>query len=289
MSEPCRFLLITATDASAHSRMSLANLVASVERQAVRGDHIVVLRGERSGALPPSRSLAAHTVQVPLDTPLSHARNLALGYARRRGLLDLAGAVSFPDDDCGYPDGLLERVGELVRGGESIVCVPYAPTPRELDRRRFPATDLPLTPALVMRAASSNNSFFAASAVRATGDFDERYGLGARFGASEDADYILRMLCAGFSGCYRGGDLAVQHPYKPHRPTQYYLGNVAVLAKHAVRGGTAYLLLRRLAYGLRLTAARRIAPRQYVLALMTAAGLVTGRSARSPRTSAPEW
>jgi len=226
---------------------------------------------------------------VPLDTSLSRARNHALAYAHEHGLLERNDLVAFPDDDARFVDGALARLTGLIAAGEDFVCVPYAPTPATVNRDRFPAGERRMSPALVMRCVSSNTMFLAADAVRSVGGFDERFGLGARFGSSEDADYALRTLAAGYTGSYRGDDVLVEHEYKTHRPAEYYVGNVVALAKYARRGGTRFLLLRRLLYGAAMTAAGRMRAADYGRALSAAAGLLTGRSAPSPRTCAPEW
>jgi glycosyltransferase involved in cell wall biosynthesis len=295
-----RFLLITATDLSDRSRAALAELAESIDRQDVAGDHVLVLRGDGPLALPQDGGVERHMVSVGADTSLSRARNQALAYAREHGLLERNDLVAFPDDDARFGDGALARVTELLADDDAFVCVPYAPTPAKVNRERFPAGELRVSPALVMRSVSSNTMFLATDAVGSVGDFDERYGLGARFGSSEDADYALRVLSAGYTGSYHGGHVLVEHEYKTHRPAEYYLGNVAALAKHARRGGTRFFLIRRLIYGAATTVARRMTPRAYGRALRAAVELLrsgpaedgaasSGRSAPSPRPSAPGW
>jgi hypothetical protein len=162
-----------------------------------------------------------------------------------------------------------------------------------VNRRRFPAHDTHVTPKVAMQSASCAGIFLPSWALRMIGDFDERYGLGAPFGASEDTDYVLRALALGLRCFYHGGVALVRHPYKPQRPAQYYLGNVAVLAKHARGGGTGYLLLRRLGHGALLTLARRISIREYLHAVRTASRLLRVKvadelpapAARSVRTT----
>ncbi len=276
MSDTLRVLLMTSTDRGKNARAGLTRLAASLELQGIEGDHVVVSRGDGVAELPVCGCLRTHVVDVPYETTLARARNVALDYAQSHGLLARAEVVGFPDDDCEYPDGLLYGVAELLSSGEALVSVPYAPGERLVNRRRFPEGDRPFTPKLVMQAGSGAASFLTGAAVRAIGGFDERYGLGARFGASEDTDYILRAVALGLPCRYRGSGLWVRHPYKPHRPAEYYLGNVAVLAKHAVRGGTYHLLLRRLALGAVLTARRRIAVREYLEALRAGAGMLLG-------------
>jgi hypothetical protein len=297
MGEP-RFLLMTSSDTSQEAISRLGGLFASIDRQGVEGDHVLVLRGEGSPQLPPSERFRVHTVHVPFDTSLAVARNVAIRHGRDLGLLDQADVVGFPDDDCEYADGGLRQAAHLLAGGEALVCVPYAPNPSAINRRRFPDVEMPMTPTLAMQAGSCVGIFLSGWAVNALGNFDERYGLGAPFGAAEDTDYVLRAISSGLSCHYRGRDALVLHAYKTDRPAQYYLGNVAALAKHARGGGTRYLLLRRILQGAALATFRRMRWREYFHALRAAFEVLgsdplaelpvsTGRSGPSPRTSAP--
>jgi GT2 family glycosyltransferase len=274
---PAPWLLITVSDGSQASGEHLEALLCSLERQHVAADLVLVMRGGDDRG-PRTRGLVrVHPVSSPLHISLSRARNLGLAHARRSGLLDGCGLVAFPDDDARYPDGLLERIGALLHGDAAIACGPYAPDRESLNVERFPLTRSRLTPGLVMRVASSNNLFFRGDVVRAVGGFDERLGLGARYGASEDSDYALRALTQGFTGVY-DPDALVEHPYKPGRVNEYYRGNVAVLAKHARGGGTSLLLARRLASGAVLAARRRITPSDYLRTVGAAIALGTGRT-----------
>jgi GT2 family glycosyltransferase len=276
MSAP--WLFITVSDESVASRAHLRALLASLERQGAAADLVLVMRGcDKPDAEADARLVRVHPVPSPLKISLSRARNLGLEHGRRLGVLQTCDHIAFPDDDARYPDGLLGRVGALLHDGTGVVCGPYAPDRESLDRRRFPVTCDRLTPRLAMRVASSNNLFFCADVVRAVGGFDERLGLGARYGASEDSDYVLRALARGFGGVYDPTAL-VEHPYKPGRVDEYYRGNVAVLAKHARTGGTALLLARRLATGVVLTARRKLAATAYLRTLADAIALGTGRA-----------
>lgn len=247
-----RHVCVTVTEASPEGERHLERLVDSLERQDVALDLVLVVRG---GAGPQMRHergrVTVHTLVAPRKIALSVARNQALGYARGLGLLERAVVVAFPDDDCRYPDGLLSRVvAHLVLAECECVAGAYGPAPDAIDRRRFGLGDAPLTPALVMRAGCSGSMFFSGHAARAIGDFDVRLGLGATYGASEDTDYLLRALALGLPAVYRPRDVVVEHPYKAHRPGEYYVGNVAVLAKHARdRAAIGLLLARRLLNG----------------------------------------
>ncbi len=255
-----RYLCVSVTEASAEGERDLERLIDSLERQRVDVDLVLVVRGGGEQTAYARGRVLVHPLAAPHRIALSVARNLALAQARRTGLLDSADAVAFPDDDCRYPDGLLSRVAaHLASAGCDCVSGAYGPSREGVDRRRFPLGDGPLTPGLIMRTGCSGSMFFTARAVRAIGDFDERLGLGAEYGASEDADYMLRALALGLAAAYRPLDIVVEHPYKPDRPAQYYVGNVAVLAKHA-RGhvGTRLLFGRRLLGGLLLAARSQI-------------------------------
>jgi hypothetical protein len=258
-----RFLLVCVTDPSPESRANLDALIRSLATQERQVDLVLVLRGGGDAPSDDSPRLRIHPVEQPLATGLSAARNVALSRAVSDGLLDAAGAVGFPDDDCAFADGVLARV-ESRLDGHGLVAGPYAPAPSAVDWARFPREERPLTPRLCMKAVSSINVFLSAAAVRTIGPFDERLGLGAEYGASEDADYVLRALGAGYTGLWAPHDVLLLHEYKPGRANRYYHGNVAVLAKHAAGAPrTAWLLLRCFAYGARLVLRRAITPREY--------------------------
>lgn len=247
-----RYLCVTVTEASPDGERALGRLVDSLQRQGGDVDLVLVVRGAGGPTAQHQRGcVRVYPLVAPHRIALSVARNRALEHARRIGVLDDAIVVAFPDDDCRYPDGLLPRVvAHLTRCCCDCVTGAYAPSADEVDRRRFRLGDGPLTPSLVMRAGCSGAMFFTGRAVQAIGDFDVRLGLGATYGASEDADYLLRALALGLPAVYRPRDVVVEHPYKAHRPAEYYVGNVAVLAKHAGHlGGIRLLLARRLLHG----------------------------------------
>jgi glycosyltransferase involved in cell wall biosynthesis len=278
-----RFLLVTVTDPSPASRAHLDALIASVGAQDRDVELVVVLRG--GGVVPDGADprVRVRVVEQPLATGLSVARNAALRYASGAGLLDDVGAVGFPDDDCAFVPGLLGRVEARLGDDFGVVAGPYAPAVGAVDWARFPRSERELTPRLCMKAVSSINVFLSAAAVRTVGSFDERLGLGAEYGASEDADYVLRALGAGYTGLWAPHDVLLLHEYKPARASRYYRGNVAVLAKHAAGAPrTAWLLLRCFAYGARLVLRRAITPREYGRGFAVAARMLRPGASRLP-------
>jgi hypothetical protein len=273
-------LLITPSDGSAPSRAHIQILLQSLGEQDERCELVLVTRGEC--AIPVSGvpdNVILHALSAPRSTSLSAARNLAMTQARAEGLLRACRGVAFPDDDCVYPPGALRRAVNHMRLGADMVCAVYGPAPGAVDWKRFPSRPQEVDIRLIMRSQSSGTMFFTGDLVTALGDFDERLGLGARFGSAEDCDYMIRALVAGARAVYDPG-LLVLHPYKRLRHEQYFAGSAAVLAKHAFgRGRTLSALFRRLAVGLVLLGRRQLHTSTYVAALAAAVQMlpVAGR------------
>jgi glycosyltransferase involved in cell wall biosynthesis len=126
---------------------------------------------------------------------LSRARNAVLPHMQ-------ADVVAFPDDDCFYPDDLLERVAErLVSGLDGL-------TGRE---PWWTADAAPLTRDNVWNRAISFTIFLRRAVLERVGPFDERLGLPSSSG--EEIDYLIRALDAGARIDY-DPTLVVQHPRK---------------------------------------------------------------------------
>jgi hypothetical protein len=225
------FLLISVTNSSVVERGATSRLLTSVRDQGVPSRHILVTRNV------PEDALAALVVQPDLVVPvadriaLSYARNLALAAATDRGWLQDARYVSFPDDDCWYPRGLLRAVAaRLDQTDTAGVVVDYRPSaPEEVVDVDTAVSALRRTQ--VFRLATSNNSFYRAEWFAAGLRFDERLGVGARYGSSEDLDVAIEVARRG--PVRYVPHLVVGHPLTPHKVAEYYPGNIAVLAKHA--------------------------------------------------------
>ena len=132
---------------------------------------------------------------------VEHLRSApGLSRARNCGLQRASGdIVAFPDDDCWYEPGTLAAVDAalstrldhegLVACWAEQAAMMGADTEGPLNLaqfRRFRGGD-----------ASSITLYFRRSLLDRIGAFDERLGLGARFGAAEETDLVLRALAAG--------------------------------------------------------------------------------------------
>ncbi len=138
-----------------------------------------------------------------------HSRALNVGLERASG-----DVVAFPDDDCWYPDSLLQSVRDYLVQNSSLSAV----CGRSLTAEGLPSSGRwDLTPGRIKRSnvwtRSCSISIFARiECARALG-FDETLGVGAGtpWGGGEDPDFILRLIESGRLAHYEP-DLIVHHP-----------------------------------------------------------------------------
>ena len=142
----------------------------------------------------------------------SHARNLGIG-------LSVGGIVAFPDDDCRYPPGVLLRVRRAFAAdpGLSVLTGPAQSPEGGLGSGRWAAEGGEITPSTVWRSVIAFNLFVRRRPLLAVGGFDERFGVGARFGSCEENDLVLRIMQRAGRACYDPA-LLVIHPDKRLTP-----------------------------------------------------------------------
>ncbi len=172
-----------------------------------------------------------------------------LSYARNVALKHLSGdLVAFPDDDCGYPADLLDRVATF------FINYPKwnGLTGRSINEQgdnssgKWDSKAGQITQINVWRRGASYTIFLRLSTVTSLGPFDETLGVGAStpWGSGEDIDYLLRATSMGI---YYDPNLTIIHPLKvanlqenlvtSNKPTffktySYALGRGRVLRKH---------------------------------------------------------
>jgi glycosyltransferase involved in cell wall biosynthesis len=184
----------------------------------------------------------APTASLPVEVIWQPRRGLAA--ARNAGIAAAKGKLlAFIDDDCapgpGYVDDIIRHysadTAPVIRGGRVELGNPE---------------DLPFTIKLstITRRMSSDthpgllilgcNMVIPRIVTESIGWFDEQFGAGARFQASEETDYIYRAYCAGIAVEYVP-DMVVQH-FHGRRTLDdiaklsvgYFVGNGALYAKH---------------------------------------------------------
>ena len=138
---------------------------------------------------------------------LTAARNAGIPLARGE-------IVAFPDDDCTYSPGLLERVATRL----AALPAPGMVTALVATERGTPSTggQAPARPGPVTRdnvfvTAREPGMFIAREVLARLGGFDRRFGLGTPFTSCESADLALRTLEADIPVVF-DPSLVVWHP-----------------------------------------------------------------------------
>ena len=184
----------------------LSRFLDSLERQTYRDFRLLLVDQNEDDRLEPLLREHSSIDVVHLRSPrgLSRARNAALRELR-------ADFVAFPDDDCVYPDDLVERVAlrfsRSLDGvtGRSSAAESWAPEPAVLTRDNL------------WNRAISYTIFLRREIVERVGDFDERLGLPSSSG--EEIDYLVRALDTGARIEYEPS-LVVEHAEEPRDPRQ---------------------------------------------------------------------
>jgi glycosyltransferase involved in cell wall biosynthesis len=180
----------------------LGRLLDSLERQTHRDFRVLVV--DQNGddrvdsTLSPHRTLELERLDAP--SGLSRARNRALPHVR-------ADVVGFPDDDCTFPDNLLERVAARLAADPDLDGV----TGRATDSVSWKHDAAMLTRENLWNRAISFTIFLRRALVERVGAFDEALGLPSSSG--EEIDYLIRALDAGARIEY-DPTLVVIHPEK---------------------------------------------------------------------------
>jgi glycosyltransferase involved in cell wall biosynthesis len=170
----------------------LARFFASLDRQTHRDFRVLVVDQNDDDRIVPL--LADGMVRLRAPRGLSGARNAALPHLR-------AEAVAFPDDDCIYPDDLLERVATRLETLDGV-------TGRE---PWWTTSAAGLTRDNLWNRAISFTIFLRRDIVERVGEFDESLGLPASSG--EEIDYLIRALDSGARVEYDPA-IMVDHPRK---------------------------------------------------------------------------
>ena len=164
----------------------------------------------------------------------NHARNLGLRAARGE-------IVTFPDDDCLYPAGVLARVDAAFRATPSlgVLTGPAASPEGGLGSGRWRETSGAIDLTNVWTSVIEFNLFLSRHLMLALGGFDEKLGPGTRWGSAEGNDLVCRAMARGAVAQY-DADLRITHPDKRltevavSRAASYGRGLGFVLRRHGV-------------------------------------------------------
>ena len=164
----------------------------------------------------------------------NNARNLGLRAARGE-------IVTFPDDDCLYPAGVLARVDAAFRATPSlgVLTGPAASPEGGLGSGRWREASGAIDLANVWTSVIEFNLFLPRKVMLSLGGFDERLGPGTRWGSAEGNDLVCRAIARGAVAQYDAG-LRIIHPDKRltevavSRAASYGRGLGFVLRRHGV-------------------------------------------------------
>jgi GT2 family glycosyltransferase len=189
--EPPSFDLVVAT---VDRTDDLGTLLDSLEAQRYDRLRVIVVDqnvDDRVAPLLEGRALRLERLRA--GRGLSHARNAALA-----GLE--AEIVAFPDDDCVYPEGTLERVARRFMDDPELSGISGR---AENDHGRSSPSWKPaaavLTDDNLWNRAISFTIFVRREVVERVGPFDEHLGLGSSetWASGEEIDYLIRAVRAG--------------------------------------------------------------------------------------------
>lgn len=147
-------------------------------------------------------------LHIKSEVGLSKARNL--------GIKHFTGdIVAFPDDDCWYPECLLEDINKYFYDnpdyvGITGICLDENNIP--LDKVRYKKI-IQLTKKNVWGQSKSVTIFLRDKVIFDIGNFDEQLGVGANtyVGSGEEADYMIRVLDKGYHVCHIP-NIIIHHP-----------------------------------------------------------------------------
>jgi len=210
-----------------------------------------------------------------------HARNLGLRHAR-------GAIVGFPDDDCLYPPGVLDRVGAAFSTDPvlRIITGPSASPSGGLGSGRWRETGGAVTLRNVWTSVIEFNLFLRRETALTLGGFDERMGPGTPFGSAEGNDLVARAIAFGCRAIY-DPDLRVEHPDKRltpiavERAALYGAGFGLALRRHAPPATWAGFVIRPI--GGMLLSALRLRRLEFSYYAMTLRGRLRGLLASPDR------
>ncbi|WP_372778325.1 glycosyltransferase family 2 protein [Litorivivens sp.] len=179
-----------------------------------------------------------------------------LSIARNKGLNYVSGdIVCFPDDDCWYPQGLLDSVSAVFeKDPRGILAGQSIDENGKFSQRSWPVTPESGNKLNVWKLAISYTIFMRKECVDSVGEFDVRLGVGAGspWQSGEETDYLIRAMSAGCEFAFQP-HIKVYHPQKVTsygdgdiaRARKYGEGMGKVLRKHAYPTWfVMYMLLR---------------------------------------------
>lgn len=229
-------LMISLIVATKNRVAELDRLLTSLTTQFYREFEVIVVDQNPDDRLTPvlNGTTGLALTQLHCAPGASRARNVGIRAAR-------GDIIAFPDDDCWYPEHLLNNVSHWFQqnaGYGGLFAILRGPDNRRVGPKS-PDAACDCRPATLMDCGATPNGFLRREVIDAIGYFDERIGQGAptQYKSGEDVDYFLRALEHGFKLRY-DPEFTVHHPdwHAEERVQQnaygYALGGGLVMRVH---------------------------------------------------------
>ena len=269
-----RFSLVMATRGRT---TEIAEFLDSVRAQGRDDAEVIVV--DQNGddrlvpVLSPYGSLVTHLRSAIANA--NHARNLGLRAAH-------GAIVGFPDDDCLFPAGTLDRVASGFDADPALMVLtgPAASPEGGLGSGRWRVEGGVITAENVWTSVIEFNLWLRRPVALALGGFDEGMGPGTPLGSAEGNDLVMRAIHAGHAARYDPA-LRVMHPDKRlsdvavARAQLYGRGLGFALRRHGVAPGTWLPFAIRPLGGIVVSLAK-LRPRDAAYYAMTFAGRAAG-------------
>lgn len=220
-------------------KTELVALLDSLVAQTYRDFEVIVVDQNEAGFL--DAVIAAFACKLNLF----HLRICEFGVslARNRGILQSRGRIiGFPDDDCEYPPDLLTRV--MLQFANETTLELFSCSCRSKQSGQFATTQF-VEGQVVLDVKNfwprhiAVTLFVTKAVCFKIGLFDERIGVGRRFGSAEETDFVFRLLLSGAYGRYDAA-IYIHHPLECkdgsprslRRAWRYGMGWAGFVQKH---------------------------------------------------------
>lgn len=131
---------------------------------------------------------------------LSKARNIAITYVS-------GDIVAFPDDDCWYDTGTLKRVADYYNRNLEVKCIcvnQFDPIKNAFHGNRPSNVSCLINYDTLYRYPVSSGIFIRRAVIESGIRFDESLGVGTKYGAGEETDFVRKIMDAGLKVMYLG-------------------------------------------------------------------------------------
>jgi glycosyltransferase involved in cell wall biosynthesis len=148
------------------------------------------------------------------QTGLSRNRNVGLKYVQ-------GDVIAFPDDDCEYKPDTLQFVNDFFNKNNNHKLFSINYTDKISGVVKFSSRKDRIRLVNFMKYACSITIFLGREAVNGC-FFDEQFGVGEKFGACEESEFLMHLLSAGVTGIYDG----TYFIFHPEKKKQYNISRI---------------------------------------------------------------